>query len=216
MAREPKPSGRRGPSFESTLGRAVNSREPRERLLVVCGAKVTERDYIQGLCSVVRNPAVSVKVIEHPRSPSQVVAYAAQYARTTGEEYDQTWCVLDVDQFVDIDQAQADADAENIHIALSNPCFELWLILHFADHRSHAASYKQLESVIARCLPGKYSKTGLRFADYQQGWPDAVRRAKQLAAPGHEARVNPATGMWRLALAIGDTPARGAVRGERR
>ncbi len=206
MAREPKPSGRKSPSFESNLDRAVNKRESRERLLVVCGAKVTERDYLQGLRSFARNPAVSVKVIEYPKSPSQVVAYAARYVRTAGEEYDQIWCVLDVDQFVDIDQAQADATAEDIHIALSNPCFELWLVLHFADHRSHAATYKQLEPVIEKCLPRKYSKTGLKFADYKPGWPDAVRRARELAAPGDESRVNPSTGMWRLAIAIAGDP----------
>ncbi|MFF1417545.1 RloB family protein [Streptomyces sp. NPDC058280] len=203
MARTPKPSGRKRPSFESRLDRTVGRRVSRQRLLVVCGAKVTERDYVQGLKSSARNPAVSVRVIEHPKAPSQVVSYAAKVLETAGEEYDETWCVLDVDDFTDIDQAVVIAARRQIEIALSNPCFELWLLLHFTDHHRHAPSYKQLVPYLDKYLPDGYSKTGLDFRRYEDGWPDAVRRAKELALEGKEPEVNPSTGMWRLALAIG-------------
>ncbi|MFD5188148.1 RloB domain-containing protein [Streptomyces sp. NPDC058357] len=32
------------------------------------------------------------------------------------------------------------ADRHGMGIALSDPRFELWLLLHFTDHRSHAPS----------------------------------------------------------------------------
>ncbi len=38
---------------------------------------------------------------------------------------------------------------------------------------------------------------------YEDGWREAVRRAKQLAPDGKEREVNPSTGMWKLALTIG-------------
>lgn len=203
MARTPKPSGHKRPSFESRLDRKVGQRASRQRLLVVCGAKVTERDYIQGLKSSVRNPAVSVKVIEHPKAPSQVVSYAAKLLESAGGEYDETWCVLDVDQFMDIDEAVADAARQQIKIALSNPCFEVWLLLHFTDHRRHAPSYDHLAPDLAKHVPGGYNKTKLDFRCYEDGWREAVRRAKLLAPEGKEPETNPSTGMWRLALGIG-------------
>lgn len=48
MARHPKPDGRKRPSRESRLGRRTEHRAPRLRLLVVCGAEVTEYDYTSG------------------------------------------------------------------------------------------------------------------------------------------------------------------------
>jgi hypothetical protein len=206
MARTPKPTGRKRPSFESRLERKVGQRVSRQRLLVVCGAKVTERDYVQGLKSSAKNSAVSVRVVEHPKAPSQVVSHAARLLEAAGDEYDETWCVLDVDEFTDIGQAVADAARQQIRIALSNPCFELWLLLHFCDHRAHAPSYDHLVPYLAKHVPGGYSKTDLDFGRYEDSWRDpscCSHRAKLLAPEGKEPEVNPSTGMWRLALAVG-------------
>ncbi|MFJ1647676.1 RloB family protein [Streptomyces sp. NPDC088258] len=203
MARTPKASGGKRPTFESRLDRKVGQRRSRQRLLVVCGAKVTERDYVRGLRSQAKNGAVSVKVVEHPRSPSQVVSYAVKLRDAAPEEYDETWCVLDVDEFTDIGRAMADAARHRVEIALSNPCFELWLLLHFVDHRRHAPSFRHLVPHIDSQVPGGYSKTNLDFRHYEDTWQDAVRRAKELAPEGKEPDVNPSTGMWRLALAVG-------------
>ncbi|MFB4424153.1 RloB family protein [Streptomyces sp. QL37] len=203
MARAPKPSGRKRPTFESRLGRKTEQRTARQRLLVVCGAEVTERDYLQGLKSAVRNPAVSVRIIERPKAPSQVVAHTVKLLQATGDDYDQAWCVLDVDQFTDLDRAVAEAERNDVGLALSNPCFELWLLLHFTEHHSHAPTYAHLLPYLDKHLPGTYSKTDLDFRHYRDTWREAARRARQLAPEGAESGTNPATGMWQLALAIG-------------
>ncbi|MEU9564283.1 RloB family protein [Streptomyces sp. NPDC048161] len=158
---------------------------------------------MQGLTSSVRNPAVSVKIIERPKAPSQVVAYTAKLLESAAEEYDQAWCVFDVDEFTDIDRAVTEAGRHGIEIALSNPCFELWLLLHFTDHRGHAPSYAHLVPHLNRHAAGGYSKTDLDFRSYEGTWREAVCRARELAPEGKESEVNPSTGMWRLALAIG-------------
>ncbi|MFE4975848.1 RloB family protein [Kitasatospora sp. NPDC056651] len=203
MARATKPSGRKRPSFETSLSRRPGHRESRQRLLVVCGAKVTERDYLQGLKSSARNSAVSLKIVEHPRSPSQVVDHAALLRDQARGEYDETWCVLDVDQFVDLEEAMAGARRKNIEVAFSNPCFELWLLLHFAEHSRQAHSYRELAPYLDQHFAAGYEKTGMKFARYEPHWRSAVNRARELAPSGDEHKVNPSTGMWRLALAIG-------------
>lgn len=203
MARQPKPGGRKRPSFESRLERKTGLRAARLRLLVVCGAEVTEHAYVQGLKNAARNPAVSVKVVKYPKAPSQVVAHAAKLLAAASDEYDEAWCVLDVDEFTDLDQALREAERHDIGVALSNPCFEVWLLLHYTDHRKHAGSYDQLVPILNKHTPGGYSKTGLVFRHYEDGWREAVRRARKLAPEGKEREVNPSTGMWKLALAIG-------------
>ncbi len=208
MARNPKPSGRKRPSFDTSLDRPVGIRRSAERLLVVCGAAVTERDYLNGLKSSVRNQAVSVKIVERPRAPSQVVAYAKVLQDKAPGEYDQTWCVLDVDEFTDLGEAEAMARRMNrTHIAWSNPCFELWLLLHFADHHAHAPDCDHLIRLLDKHVAGGYGKNDLSFRHYEPHWRRATERARAHALFGREALINPATGVWRLALEIaGEEP----------
>ncbi|MBO1417865.1 RloB family protein [Streptomyces sp. FH025] len=203
MARATKPSGRKRPSFDTQLGRKSGYRESRQRLLVVCGAKVTESNYLNGLRSSARNPAVSVKIVEHPKSPSQVVEHAEFLRDRAGGEYDETWCVLDVDEFPNLDQTVIEARRKNIEVAFSNPCFEVWLLLHFMEYRRSANSFKELLPFLEKCFPAGYGKTDQNFSLYGPNWRLAATRAKELAEWGEEHKVNPSTGMWKLALAIG-------------
>ena len=48
----------------------------------------------------------------------------------TATEY---WCVIDVDQHANLVPAVEKAIANGISVAVSNPCVELWFILHFQD-----------------------------------------------------------------------------------
>jgi hypothetical protein len=192
-----KGRGRKGPAFDAPTERKSATRESRNRLLVCCGALRTEGDYLRGLRDRIGNPAVTVKFKAKACSPSQLVSYAiAEQERQSGE-FDQVWCVFDVDQYPDVGDAVKEAGREGIAVALSNPCFELWLILHFATHTAPAGTYKELLPTLKRHLAA-YDKTHLRFRDYEDGWAEAVRRAKKLAEPDQEHLRNPSTGVWRL------------------
>ncbi|MGW7442281.1 RloB family protein [Kitasatospora sp. NPDC054795] len=203
MARAAKPSGRKRPCFDTALTRRAGHRESKQRLLVVCGAEVTERDCLQGLKSSARNSAVSVKIAEHPKSPSQVVDRAEFLRDQADGEYDEVWCVLDVDEFPNLGQVVAEARKKNIEVAFSNPCFEVWLLLHFTEYRRPARSFRELLPVLERTFPSGYNKVGMQFDVYEPHWRLAASRAKKLAELGTEHEVNPSTGMWKLALAIG-------------
>jgi hypothetical protein len=196
MARTPKGNGRPRPAYESNLSRRPGTRRGRDRLLVVCGAKATEKDYLQGLVNHLGNPAVTVRIRTKACSPSQLVDYAVGERDRMGEDFDQVWCVFDVDHF-DVAGVTAAARRKGVEVAVSNPCFELWLILHFCGHTAYAAMYKDLLPSLKRHVPG-YDKARLDFKDYEDGWPDAGRRAKRLSPAGREHETNPATGMWKL------------------
>jgi hypothetical protein len=57
-------------------------------------------------------------------------------ARSRDDEVDECWCVFDVEwpkNHPNLAQALQLAKDHGIRLAVSNPCFELWLILHFED-----------------------------------------------------------------------------------
>ncbi|SFT22550.1 RloB-like protein [Streptomyces harbinensis] len=203
MARRPGGSPRRGPRFESDLRRTSRGRQPRERILVFCDSDATERDYLRALVNHVANPAVTVKIRNKPCSPSQLVAYAADFRDSASEDFDRVWCVFDVDDYPDIHRAVRSAHRLGIELAVSNPCFELWLLLHHTPHTAHSTGYRQLAGLLGKHVPG-YDKARINFLrDFAPTWEEAVDRARALAPAGREYEVNPATGVWSLVRLIG-------------
>ncbi|HTI22314.1 MAG TPA: RloB family protein [Kutzneria sp.] len=177
---------------ENSSGRRAPFREPRTQILVLCGGTRTEPDYFEGLKRSRRNPAVQVKVLGKGIDPAQLVAHAHR----VGGAYDEVWCVVDTDEF-DIARAMTLADQLDVRLAVSNPCFEVWLLLHFDDHKGVACSYRQLVPKLIRHVPG-YDKCDLDFAQYDAGVADAVRRGERLDPSGREHTRNPSTGVWKL------------------
>jgi hypothetical protein len=85
---------------ENSTRRTPPRRQPNTRILVVCGGVRTEPAYLDGLKQWARNPAVHVRVISSGKSPAALVAHAARIASTVGDDYDELWCLFDVDEFV--------------------------------------------------------------------------------------------------------------------
>lgn len=180
-------------------------RKAHTRLLIVCGAAGTEPQYVNSLNSYLCNRAVRVRVVKKGRSPSQVVTHGIKVATAINDSYDQLWCVVDVDNFDDLAiAAQRAADSPiPTSLVVSNPCFELWPLLHFTDHRGHIESPAHAMKLLGKHVAG-YDKKILDFAKvYAPGIGNAVERAKRLEPTGDATEVNPSTNMWRLVRAMG-------------
>jgi hypothetical protein len=158
----------------------------------MCGGTRTEIDYFNELVKARRNPTIKLTVRSKGVAPDQLV----RMAKRIGDGYDEMWCVVDTDEF-DIAKAARLADELGVRLAVSNPCFELWLLLHFDDHKVVTRSYKQLRPKLIKYVPG-YDKCRLDFAQYDGGVADAVRRGERLVSSGREHARNPSTGVWKL------------------
>lgn len=181
-------------------GRRPPFREPRLRLLVVCCGKRTEPDYFRALKGHLRNPAVQVRLTAKVCAPRDLVEYARKIAPAGVDEFDEVWCVVDSDEF-DIEPAAALAKELDVQLAVSNPCFELWLLLHCQDCTAPLCNAKGVLRQLTRRVPG-YQKNGLRFADFEPGIMDAVRRAECLDPTGCDHGRDPSSGVWRLVCLI--------------
>jgi hypothetical protein len=116
--------------------------------------------------------------------------------------WDEVWGVFDIDEHTSIDEARGLARKNDIRLAVSNPCFELWARLHFQSQSAHIERGKA-QAALRRHLPG-YDKS-LDFSKLHTSHETAVRRAEKLdeaaekqGAPGR----NPTTGVYRLTESI--------------
>lgn len=112
------------------------------RLIVIASeGKDTERIYIKALAETYSNPRVHVHILERgdgeENSSSPVLKQLNDYKSAYElEDNDELWLVIDKDRWKDStlsDVAKACVQDCFMHMALSNPCIELWLLLHLVD-----------------------------------------------------------------------------------
>ncbi len=128
-----------------------------------------------------------------------------------GTEYDEVWCVIDVEAprpHDSLDRAIRLARDSGIEIAYANPCFELWLYLHQRD----SAGYLTTDQAIAKMegLGCCYNRRKDFDPEHFLGQPqqEAIRRAELLEKRHQEAlhpsKKNPWTNVHRLVRGLLD------------
>ena len=187
-------------------------RDPKPLILCVCEGKKTEPQYLKAFTAYCRNPRVRLQVEPGPGVPRTLVDRAKLMKRDAEREskrqkdgwlaFDEVWCVFDVDEHPRLDEARVMARDNGISLAVSNPSFELWLLLHFRDDPGAQTRDTLLESLKA-FIPD-YDKN-IQFQHWENGYSQAVTRARTLDKiafdAGQEGR-NPTTGVWRLTESI--------------
>jgi len=210
----PKPSGRK-PRADRRLDRRVGDRVPKRTFLVYCEGERTEPDYLKALKRDPEIRRVASIQIEPPAAaggslPIKLVTAAAK-ARSgvsvTHGDVDEVWCLFDVEwpqNHPKLDEAVALARRSDVHLAISNPCFELWLVLHLTDH-TRPLETRPAEKLRQR-LDGSSSKE-VEGATYMPIRQDAARRARSLDEMHKDNDTNfpddnPSSGMYKLLEAI--------------
>ena len=189
--------------------------KPKPIILVVSEGAVTEPQYLRGLAAACHNPRVQIRIAADHGGPKTVVEIAKKLktaalkaAKKEGDKnlvFDAVWCVFDVDSHPRIDEAVQQAKDNEIHLAISNPCIELWLLLHFSDHHSLRTRVK-IRALLKSYLPA-YNKDVNFARDFAKGYESALERATELDERakalnrGHH-QQNPSTGFYSLTESI--------------
>lgn len=187
--------------------------ELRKRILVVCEGEVTEPNYLNALKDWKKTPTVEVRVEGPAGDPFTLVTKAKEMKISADAEaekrdddtfrYDEVWCCFDVDKFDNVARSRDMAKANGLFLAMSNPCFELWLYLHFKDspgmqgHHDMQDLWKKLQPELA--------EKHIDFETMKAGYDEAIRRAKRLdeaARQAGEPNRNPTTEVYLLVLSI--------------
>jgi hypothetical protein len=193
------------------IRRAKPRLEPRHRILIVSEGEVTEPIYFRDLgrrvrtqleITVVGPAGVPVSVVQKAVDMKKKAEIAGKKQQDSFIPFDEVWCVFDVDEHPNLTQAINRAKTNNIGVALSNPCFELWLVLHYQDQRAHIHR-DVLQTLCAQLVPG-YKK----HPPCEELFPrlgEALSRAQNLDRwQRHQSRPNgnPTTDVHRLVKQI--------------
>lgn len=194
--------------YRASLSRRPARAFPRPRILVVCEGRVTEPSFIREFSKCERNRLVDVVVNDEGGVPKTLVERAVALKKAASRDarrqkdqflaYDEVWCVLDVDVHPNLPQAHQQARDNHIHLAISNPCFELWLLLHFQNQRAHLER-AEAQAACRRHMPG-YAKLvpfNVLYPNYEHAVACAITLEKWQKESGR-ARGNPSTSMHHL------------------
>jgi hypothetical protein len=195
---------------KDSLRRRRSFREPRARFLIVCEGKVTEPAYFTDIRRTERG-IIQLEIV-HGGTPKSVVERAVEMKKESEREarrrkdenlrFDSVWYVFDVDEHPFVPESKQQAKAHAINLAVSNPCFELWFLLHFQDQTAHI----ERQTVQRLCRE--------HMPDYQKTPPCDVLRPLQNGAIQRAIRLgtwqesrgnaggNPSTGVYSLVQQI--------------
>lgn len=171
---------------------------------VFCEGQVTEPEYLCLLAKSNRN--VVLKIKKCGKSPEKLLQEAQKFDTSNKrmKEVDEIWCIFDVDNYTSqhIDDIRMSATRSSIQTGVSNPCFELWLVLHKAEQTAYITSDKVKRRAEAlRLINGKeIAETGWSclLDNYEDAKARAIALKRMHQQKGSPTGSNPSTDVWRL------------------
>lgn len=175
------------------------------RLIVIASeGKDTERIYFKALAKEYANPRVHVHILKRSEdeknnsSPEHVLEQLNEYkCQYELEADDELWLVTDKDHWTEAMLSRVATECMqdvSMHMALSNPCFELWLLLHLVDvssltpeeqrlwmeNRRKSKSSNPYLKVLLRQKMGSYHESAYDVLTLIQHVEVAIERARLL------------------------------------
>jgi RloB-like protein len=200
VRRRPPDLRRRGPQ-----------REPKRRFIIFCEGEKTEPTYFAAVGRTCADALIAVTTVRAVGVPitiaqSAVAEMRRRRARNSFEERDEVWAVFDRDEHPRYAEAVGLCENVGVGVGRSDPCFELWLILHERDFDkpddSHAAQ-AHLHELRPEYDPDRRKTPDC--AELMARVEQAEARAEvQLVRRENEGRPHgrPSTTVWRLTRVI--------------
>ena len=145
------------------------------------------------------NVTTPIELVE--RAIKQRAADTKEAKRGKGDTFDEYWCVFDVDDHPHLDEALALADTDGINVALSNPCIELWFIIHFKSRTAYIERGEAEDEAkeILKCGKTLSPEALKRLVQaYDKAKSNALALDKKHEGDGSPPQSNPSSGVWRL------------------
>lgn len=204
------------PKTRKQQRRRAPSRQPRDRILIVCEGEKTEPYYLRDTRQALGiQPSLAPVEFGQGSNPRDIVDTAIrlkQVAARDGNAFTTVYCVFDRDEHAYYDESIQRAAARSLQTIKSVPCFEYWLLLHF---KNHTAPYARTgnrspgqccEHDLKAAWPA-YEKCRKSIFTELQGAPEAraTRNAvKRLQTAQREDDNNPTTEVYFLVEALRD------------
>jgi len=183
--------------------------------VVACEGEQTEALYFRQLVEGLRRVRViPLPTVEGFSAPEYVVERLSEFESKYGVDFQsettggsELWMTLDVDRWFAPNRIAVthrvldEAARRGYQVAVSDRCFEVWLLYHFENVTPHN-SVQELEQRLRSHLGG-YTKNRLNFEQYRPHIAAAIQRARAGdAEPGQRKPAHPGSQVYRLLEAM--------------
>jgi hypothetical protein len=111
------------------------------------------------------------------------------------------WCIFDEDEHPDVKGAIQSADGNGIFVGYSNPCIELWFLIHFRDqsafidrHDAQRLAYEELGG--GKRLSDDAIK--LLLGSFEDAKSRAISLERMHVGNFNNPHSNPSSNLWKL------------------
>ena len=171
------------------LSRKAPVRKPAAIMVVVTEGEKTEPRYLEMFKKIhvpphIKKSVFNLRIIPGIGVPKTVVDRAIQELQNLQgplSREDSVWAMFDRDEHPEFKEAKDKARSKGVHLAVSNPCFEIWGIYHYQDLES-PIERDQCQKKLEELCPSYDKKSGKIFAEQdiiKNKYRDAMRRAKE-------------------------------------
>ena len=166
------------------IARRHGNRRLKARIVVTTEGLQSEPEYLKEFHRIHGNDSVRLEPIGVGGDPRAVVERAIKVSRELKKDplasRDSVWAMFDRDDHVRFAEAKDLARGNGIRLAISNPCFELWGILHYQEQDAHLDRH-ECQRKLQKTCPAYNAGAGKVFGDrhaIEQNYLVAVERAK--------------------------------------
>ena len=181
----------------------------------------TEEQYFDFLSEIVSDDIIKIDRLirddeddtkSHPIHVIELLEERIKVWEEYGVEANELWMIIDRDkQNVSKKQLEKiieECEEKRFNLALSNPTFELWLLLHVTDIKKYDESELLENKKVNKSrrfidkelsiLNGGYNKSKIKFEDFSEGIKGAIIRAKKLETDNNKLIENLGTSVCLL------------------
>ncbi len=161
------------------LARRKAKRASYDKVLIVCEGEKTEPNYFNELINFYKLNTANVEIDgtcgSSPKSVFERALELYQKEECKGDAFDKVYCVFDKDSHGTYDETLIRISAQKprgvFHSAISVPCFEYWLLLHFryTTKPYHATGSSSIGNEVLKDLKSV-------FPEYAKGSEDIFER----------------------------------------
>jgi hypothetical protein len=178
-----------------SLKRSIATVDPKVEIYIVCEGKNTEPEYFLQCADYYGNGMVRVQPIPASGVPLTIVVTAKKLKeslvadklkkkeKNSFDSCFRVWAVFDRDEHPEVERALAMARESGIDLGFSNPCFELWPLLHLVDYGSQDGRH-DLQKRLSDEMPDYDHEKAAKidFDLIKENFTEAINRSNALQA----------------------------------
>ncbi|MGE4585453.1 MAG: RloB family protein [Sphaerochaeta sp.] len=201
---------------------------PKSRHFIACEGRRTEYQYFKGLMQFAPelgiSPAVEMIPLRHGphtgSNPLHIYEETAALLASSGHyrsDLDHVSVIVDRDRHSftahQLEQMLILCKQAGYRLCISNPCFELWLLMHYSDlseydplvllENKRIGNRTQVERYLMEKLGGRYNKSRIHFlAFFRDRVPQAISNARRFPSEADHLKESVGSGVGSLIEAL--------------